>query len=89
MNYSEAKQIVKDAISGFDAAHVIRIIGERADSVMIKEKKTDTISDATKQSNVIAACKLKGLEYKGIGVGFDYNAQEYTMILSYSHLNKV
>lgn len=80
MDIKAAKTIIKNAIDGFNANKLIRIKGMRSDTcIEIKEKKPKSLSDQLAIDNVHSSCQSAGLVYKNLGIGFDYNANEYTM----------
>lgn len=87
-NFRTFRKTISETIAAFNATGLIRIEGRNGntDSIVIKEKKATNTADLTKIENVISVLQSKGFIYKGIGVGFDYNGNEYTMILSYSNL---
>lgn len=84
MDAKTAKLIIRTAIIDWDVKSLVRIVGTRGDtSIEIKEKKAASTTEQTKLDNFISDIESKGFKYQGIGVGYDYNTQEYTMIFSW------
>lgn len=82
MNAAQAIKIINDARSTYCVSNLVRVIGRHgtSDCIKIKEKKhTEKGYDSNAMSGFHSTVRDAGLTYIGLGVGFDYNTNEYTM----------
>ena len=90
MTAKEAKQIINREIDNWNVKRLIHSVKQRgnADCIEFKERDVENTAEQTALDNFICSVEHHGLKYKGIGVGYDYNAKEHTMVFSYTELNK-
>jgi hypothetical protein len=81
MNPALAVLIIKNARRDFKVEKLIRVIGRRgtSDCIELKEKRCSSTSEQTAIDNFHAVVRRAGLTFTGLGIGFDANANEYTI----------